>query len=143
MPFNTSTGVYTPASGALTAAPGDVIRSATWNAIFLDITNSLTLLGEQLYGTTSVTAATYVPVAADSLLLVNRAGVVAVNLPLASSRSGFPLAIKDISGAAQTNNITINRNTTDTIEGLTSITIDVAYGGYQLIPVTGGWIIRP
>ncbi len=142
MPFN-SAGLYTPAAGATTAAPGDIIRSAVWNAIFTDLSNALTLLGEQLYGATAVTGATYVPVAADALLMVNRAGVVAVNLPLASTRNGFPLAIKDISGAASTNNITINRNTTDTIEGLTSIVISADWGGYQLIPVSGGWIIRP
>jgi len=142
MPF-ASSGVYTPASGATTAAPGDVIRSSIWNAIFTDLSAALTLLGEQLYGTTSVTGATYAPVAADSLLLVNRAGVVAVNLPLASSRNGFPLSIKDISGAASSNTITINRDTTDTIEGLTSITITADWGGYHLIPVSGGWIIRP
>lgn len=142
MPFNSS-GVYTPASGATTAAPGDIIRSTIWNAIFTDISDALTLLGQQVYGTTPVASTPYVPVAADSLILVNFAGAVAINLPLASSRSGYPLAIKDISGAASTNNITINKNTTDTIEGLSSIVINADYGGYYLVPVSGGWIIRP
>lgn len=142
MPFN-SLGVYTPASGALTAAPGTVIQSAVWNAIFADITSALTLLGEQLYGTTSVVAATYVPVSTDSFLLVNRAGAVTINLPTAASRSGYPLIIKDISGAADANNITINRNSTDTIEGATVLTINAQYGGYWLYPVTGGWVLKP
>jgi len=142
MPFN-SAGVYTPAAGATTAAPGDIIRSATWNAIFTDITNALTLLGEQLYGTTSVVATPYVPVTTDALLLVNFAGAVAINLPSAASRNGYPLAIKDISGNAHTNIITINRNGTDTIEGATSITINADYGGWSLYPVSGGWILRP
>jgi hypothetical protein len=142
MPFNSS-GVYTPATGATTAAPGDVIRSATWNAIFQDITDALTLLGEQLYHVTSVTATPYVPVAADAFLAVNVAGAAVVNLPSAASRSGFPLAIKDISGNANTNNITINRNGTDTIEGATSIVINSSWGGWNLYPVTGGWVLRP
>lgn len=142
MPFN-SAGVYTPASGATTAAPGDIIRSSIWNAIFTDLSDSLTLLGQQLYGTTTVAAASYVPLAADALLLVNNGGAVSIDLPLASTRNGYPLAIKDISGAASTNNITINRDTTDTIEGLTSITINADWGGFYLIPVSGGWIIRP
>lgn len=142
MPFN-SAGVYTPASGATTAAPGDIIRSSIWNAIFTDLSDSLTLLGQQLYGTTTVAAASYVPLAADALLLVNNGGAVSIDLPLASARNGYPLAVKDISGAASTNNITINRNTTDTIEGLTSITINADWGGFYLIPVSGGWIIRP
>lgn len=135
--------MYTPASGATTAAPGDIIRSSIWNAIFTDLSDSLTLLGQQLYGTTTVAAASYVPLAADALLLVNNGGAVSIDLPLASARNGYPLAVKDISGAASTNNITINRNTTDTIEGLTSITINADWGGFYLIPVSGGWIIRP
>jgi len=45
MPFNSS-GVYTPASGATTAFPGQVIASATWNAIFTDISNALTDLAQ-------------------------------------------------------------------------------------------------
>ncbi len=143
MPFNSS-GTYTPPAGAESASPGAVIRSATWTSIFTDISAALTTLGQQsLGGSTAVTASPYVPIATDALLLVNVAGAVAINLPAASVRSGIPLAIKDISGAAQTNHITINRNGSDTIEGLTSITINVAYGGYSLFPITGGWIIRP
>jgi hypothetical protein len=142
MPFNSS-GVYTPASGATTAVPGALIQSAIWNAIHTDFSNALTLLGQQLYGTTSITTTPYVPLTADTLLLVNIAGAAVVNLPTATSRNGYPLAIKDISGAANTNNITINRNGSDLIEGLTSIAIDAAYGGYFLYPVTGGWIIHP
>lgn len=142
MPFN-SAGTYMPASGATTAAPGDVIKSSIWNAIFTDLSDALTLLGEQLYGSTAVTTTPYVPLAADATLLVNRAGAVVVNLPTAASRSGFPLAIKDFSGAADANNITINRNGSDTIEGLTSIVINNPYGSYSLKPVTGGWIILP
>lgn len=142
MPF-AATGVYTPASGATTAAAGDVIHSATWNAIFTDITSALTLLGQQLYGTTSVTTATYVPVATDALLLVNRPNIVGINLPTAASRTGYPLGVKDISGAANTNNITITPNGAETIEALTTLVINVAYGGYILYPVSGGWILRP
>lgn len=142
MPYD-STGVYTPPAGAETAAPGDVIRSSTWNSIFTDISAALTLLGQQLYGTTSVTGATYVPVATDSLLLVNRAGAVAINLPTAATMNGAPLAVKDISGVAHTNNITITPNGAERIEGLATVVINVDYGGYWLYPISGGWILRP
>lgn len=142
MPFSAG-GTYTPASGSTTAAPGQVIHSSIWNAIFTDLSAALTLLGQQLYGSTSVTTTPYVPVATDSLLLVNDAAPVVINLPTAASRNGYPLVIKDVSGAAQTNNITINRNTADTIDGLTSIKITNAYGGFVLFPITGGWIIHP
>lgn len=41
MPFDT-TGVYTPVTGATTAAAGDIIHSATWNSIFTDLSTALT-----------------------------------------------------------------------------------------------------
>jgi hypothetical protein len=142
MPFS-SEGVYSPASGAESAVPGGLIQSAVWNAIFTDISSALTLLGQQLYGTTTVTTSPYVPATTDTFLQINKASAVTVNLPTAASRNGYPIRIKDTSGVAQTNNITINPNGADTIEGLTSLTIAVAYGGYILYPVTGGWILSP
>jgi hypothetical protein len=142
MPFS-NVGVYTPATGALTAAPGGLIQSAIWNGIFTDLTAALTSLGAQTYGSTSVIATPYVPLAADTFLAVNFAGAVAINLPSAASRAGYPLTVKDISGAANTNNITINRNGADTIEGATSLVINLAWGAYKLKPVTGGWVIVP
>ena len=142
MAFN-SGGVYTPASGATSAIPGGLIQSAVWNAIFTDISSALTLLGRQLYGSTPVTSTPYVPVATDTFLLINVSGAAVVNLPSAASRNGYPIIIKDTSGAANTNNITINRNGTDTIDGLTSIPITANYGGYWLYPITGGWVTKP
>jgi len=142
MPFNSS-GVYTPPAGATTAAPGDVIRSAIWNAIFTDISAALTLLGEQLYGTSNVIATPYVPITTDSFLEVNFAGAVTINLPTGVSRNGYPLRIKDVSGAANTNNITIVPNGAETIDGLASIVISDSYGGYSLIPKSTGWMISP
>lgn len=142
MPFNAA-GVYTPSAGATTAVPGDLIRSSTWNAIFTDLSSAITLLGQQLYGSTAVTVSPYVPLAADALLLVNKATAVAINLPTAASRNGYPLAVKDASGIAQTNNITITANGADRIEGQVSIVIDVAFGGFNLFPVSGGWVIKP
>jgi hypothetical protein len=145
MGFNSS-GVYTPPAGATTAAPGDLIKSATWDAIFTDISAALTLLGQQLYGSTAVNhaASPYTQLATDTLLLVDSSGgTVTINLLAASAASGYPIRIKDSQGSANTNNITIARNGSDTIEGLTSLTINEAFGGYFLYPVTGGWIISP
>lgn len=141
MPFNAA-GVYSPTAGATSATPGSVIQSAVWNAAFGDISSALTLLGQQLYGSTPVITTPYVPVAADAFLLMNVAGAAVVNLPSAASRNGYPIAIKDISGAAHTNNITINRNGSDTIDGATSLVINVDYEDYMLFPISGGWAIR-
>lgn len=142
MPY-ASTGVYTPPTGAENATPGGLIQSSIWNSIFTDISSALTLLGQQLYGTTTVTTSPYVPVTTDANLLVNKSTAVTINLPTAASRNGYPLKIKDISGVAQTNNITIAANGSETIEGFASVPINSAWGHYNLYPVTGGWIILP
>ncbi len=60
MGFN-ATGVYTPAAGALTAAPGGIIKSSVWNAIFTDMTAAFTQVAQSrfllntLIGANSVT----------------------------------------------------------------------------------------
>jgi len=51
MAFNQNTGVYTPASGALTAAPGQVVQSAVWDAIFTDMTSAFTAAVQMTQGT--------------------------------------------------------------------------------------------
>lgn len=143
MGFNTSTGVYTPYTGAESAAPGQVISSATWNSIFTDLSAALTLLGQQLYGTTSVTASSYTTVSTDAFIQVNYAGAVTINLQASSARAGYPITIKDVGNRAHTNNITITPNGADTIQGLSGIVITTNYGGYTLFPITGGWVTRP
>ncbi len=44
MPYQN--GIYTPPTGAENAQPGGVIRSATWNTIFTDMSNALTGIGK-------------------------------------------------------------------------------------------------
>lgn len=55
MPFS-STGVYTPAAGALTAAPGAIIKSSVWNAIFTDMTSAFTQVAQTRFLLNTLTA---------------------------------------------------------------------------------------
>jgi len=57
MPFS-GTGVYTPAAGALTAAPGAIIKSSVWNAIFTDMTAAFTQVAQSRFLLNTLTAAT-------------------------------------------------------------------------------------
>lgn len=144
MPYNFTTGVYTPPDGATDAFPGETIRSATWNSIFSDISTALSQLGPAVFTVpTSVTGASYTVLATDTYLRVNRSGAVAVNLGLASARAGLKLRVKDVSGAASSNNITINRASPDTIDGANTLQILADYGTWELIPRTGGWDVTP
>lgn len=87
----------------------------------------------------------FVPAAADTLLWVDTsAGPVTISLPTGASRNGRQLQIKDISGDAFTNNITLDPAPTETIDGLDPMLIDINYGGYTLYPKpSGGWTTQP
>lgn len=78
--------------------------------------------GSQSLNVRVVATATVSVATSDSIILVNRAGAVAVNLPAGVDKQVFWIA--DISGAAETNNITINRNGTNTIFGGTSYVLN-------------------
>lgn len=99
----------------------------------------------------SITSAgTYSIDPSTTLITVNVAGSVILNLPKAHTPSvpaqlGLfvqnPITIVDIGGNATVHPITINPNGSDTIMGLSSIQLSVNYGGYTLKPVDGlnGW----
>ena len=88
----------------------------------------------------SVTASPHTVASTTTLLLCNFGAALVINLPAASSRTRS-ITVKDISGAANSNNITINRAGSDTIDGATSDSILTDYGARTYTPITGGWAI--
>jgi hypothetical protein len=94
---------------------------------------------------TLVTTTPYTVLPTDSFLLMNVGGPAVVNLPLASSRNGVPLTIKDVSGNAGVNNITINAaGDAYGIDGNANEVLDVGYGIYVLMPKQvgpSGWMV--
>lgn len=91
----------------------------------------------------------------NTLVTVNFAGPITIQLPIAKgnlagagavpgSYLGVPITVVDISGAANTNNITILPFGTEKIDGLSSIKIQSAYGAWSLRPdlVNGGWVVQ-
>jgi hypothetical protein len=82
---------------------------------------------------TVIAASTYTLLATDNTVGVSFIGAVTLTLPSASSvPSGFFYSIQDESGSAGTNNITINRAGTDTINGATNVVIAKNYGGVMI-----------
>lgn len=88
----------------------------------------------------------------DVVLLFQKAtsGASTVNLPTSATRQGAPVTIKDLTGDANTNNITIVPAAGETIDGFDAAdaatngtaVISVDYGSKQLFPLTsGGWYI--
>lgn len=147
MPFNLSTGVYTPPNGATNALPGQLIQSAIWDAIFTDISAALTQLGHLALAPveTIVTLTPGTIATSDRNVYFNVATAAVTTLPDAATwktaNPGGVLFLKDISGAAATNNITINRAGANTIDGLTSFQIAVNYGWFYLrVSPSNNWM---
>ena len=96
------------------------------------ITGNLSNTGAINSGWTDVSSSPYAVTAGDHTIRVDTSTIaITVNLPTLSGDDGRELIIKD-SGNAGTNNITINRNGSDTIEGATSYTINTNYGVVRL-----------
>src|SRR5260221_7875838 len=81
---------------------------------------------------TSVTAATYTVLATDVIIDVNFAGAVAVTLPTGSANNkGKFYVIKDLSGAASANNITVSA-ASGNVENGASTVISSNFGSAQV-----------
>lgn len=78
----------------------------------------------------------------DYLLLVDTSGgAITLNAGLAALRSKRDVVVKDDSGNAAANPITINSTLPDTIDGANSYVIDSNRQVYRLTPKTGGYTV--
>lgn len=86
----------------------------------------------------------YAPTINDSLIEVDTSGgPVTIAMPLSAARNGRVLAIKDISGDARTNNITVTFTGGQTADGLSPFLIEVDFGGVVLNPGAAGYSVAP
>jgi hypothetical protein len=88
----------------------------------------------------------------DIIILLNKSpsGASTINLPNSATRGGVPVTVKDITGDANTNNITVVPATGETIDGLSAsaaaangiAVIDKDYGSRTFYPLqSGGWYV--
>lgn len=91
----------------------------------------------------AVTGATYTAKAGDRVIGVNRAGVVTVTLPTAQLRPGRIYTVKDESGAAAANNITVATEGSETIDGAATDTIADNYGAKAYYSDGSNWFTVP
>lgn len=91
----------------------------------------------------NVTAAAYTAKAGDRVIGVNRAGAVTVTLPTTEVRKGRVYTVKDESGAAATNNITVATEGSETIDGSATDTIGENYGAKTYYSDGSNWFNVP
>jgi hypothetical protein len=95
-------------------------------------------------------AATVLPTDIVLLFQKTTSGASTLDLPSAASRQGAPVTVKDLTGDANTNNITIVPASGETIDGFSAAAaaangvavISVDFGFKHLYPLTsGGWYL--
>lgn len=119
---------------------GDINSATSWvssavvntvgldSIIFANLSNSNIITAP-----TAVTTATYTMLASDQFLVCNRAGTIGITLVSAVGLGlGRRIIVKDNSGAASTNNITITSSGAN-IDGAATYVISTNYGSITLI----------
>ena len=91
----------------------------------------------------SVTGTAYTAKAGDRVIGVNRSGAVTVTLPTAQLRPGRIYTVKDESGAAATNNITVATEGSETIDGSATDVINIDYESKSYYSDGTNWFILP
>lgn len=82
----------------------------------------------------------YTVLATDRILLVNTSvGPVTINMMAGAARGGLDIEIKDDTGNARTNAISVVRNGADLIDGLTTYPIDSNFAAVKFQPKATGY----
>lgn len=118
-----------------------------WSVLpVLSSASSALLTKMLLWSTQTITAGTGTVASTDVHVWVNFAGAVALTMPDAAAwLTAHPfsdLVIKDISGAAGANNITLNRAGSDLMDGAASLDITSNFGGFRFkVSAANKWSI--
>jgi hypothetical protein len=89
---------------------------------------------------TATKTTSYTITGSDTVIFADASsGAVTITLPVASGLSGYRFYVKRIDNSANT--VTIARSSTDTIDGMTSFTMDMQYTAVALISNGSAWYI--
>jgi hypothetical protein len=144
-------------------ADGHALNRVTADGRFLQLANTQTVTGDKTFSGSNTFSGALALTGATSLRVNNVQAInetdtpftitietyincdvsvagITINLPN-NPANGRTIVIYDSSGDANTNNITINRGGTNQINGLTSTTINTAFGSRKLQFFNGNWTI--
>lgn len=135
--------MFTGVAGSTSAAPGQVIKSATWDSINTDIATALTACGQATYSNAPrvASAGSFTVAVADNTIYVT-ASAPTITVPLSSTKLGPVRIMGAAAGIFGTNNSVIARTGSDTFSGLTGLTLATNYQILTLYPLaSGGYIV--
>ena len=90
--------------------------------------------------TTSTQTSSYTITSSDTVVFANAASAsVTITLPAASGLAGYRFYVKRIDSSANT--VTVSRSGSDTIDGLTSFTLDLQYTAFGVVSNGTAWYI--
>lgn len=135
-----STGVYTGPTGSINAAPGGVIRSATWNTINIDYASALTLVGQQLWNGPKTLTSNYTVLVTDAALIFNATVTATLTMPSPATVIGHMLTVKTVAAQAVVSSATVVAPLTATSPG-TAILAATAGKWAQLRSDGANWIV--
>lgn len=86
----------------------------------------------------------YTVLATDTTLLVDTVGgAVTINMMAAAARTNLPLTIKDDTGHAAANAISVVMSGAETADNLAPYPIDSNFAAVQFVPQAGGYYVAP
>jgi hypothetical protein len=144
MPFNPGTGVYTPPNGAENAFAGQIIASATWNAIFTDISAALTQLAQGLVTVAprTITAIGSFAINTTDTLVLVQASTPTITLPASATKASAVTIVGNASGIFSSRHAVVVPNGGELIDGLSTVTLQNDYQSITLVPLAaGGWVV--
>jgi len=130
-------GGTTPAAGSFTSLKGTTLGIGTTTP-----NTAIDIQGGQTVNITTVNAATYDLLVTDYILHVTytpTGAVTSLTLPTAQCVSGRTILIKDAGGNAGTNNITIDTQGSETIDGAAIYTLNTDYEAISLYSDGSNW----
>lgn len=103
--------------------------------------SKVTFNAAQIGNVTSITA-TYSVASTDWFVAADSSGgAFTITLPAASGNEGRIVKIKDVGGNADSNNITIDGNSSETIDGVTFIVLESPHAGVTLLCNGSAWFV--
>lgn len=120
---------------------GNFVRLAAGsNGQVLKLASGLPAWGNGMSFATNTQTSSYTVTSSDTVVFANAtSGNVTITLPAASGLAGYRFYIKRIDSTANT--VTVSRTGTDTIDGLTSFTLDLQYTAFGVVSNGSAWYI--